>query len=125
MDGLLLRAALGLTAINAGVLLWLHQQPMPSERIPAIEDVPDPFANTLVETPSEPERREMATLDAILAERLIAEAERQGVTPALPDIVLRQAASSAPADSDAALSLLAAYEQGFAALGLSLDGLAR
>lgn len=125
MEGLLLRAAIGLTVINAGVLLWLHQQPLPPERIPDIEDVPDPFENTMIETPSEPEHREMATLDAILAERLIIEAERQGVAPVLPDIALRQAAAAAPADSDAALALLAAYEQGFAALGLSLDGLVR
>ena len=125
MEGILLRAAIGLTVINTGVLLWLYQQPVPPDRIPDIEDVPDPFENTMVEEPTERESREMATLDAILAERLIAEAERQGAVPALPDIALRQAASSAPADSDAALSLLAAYEQGFAALGLSLDELAR
>jgi hypothetical protein len=123
MERILLRAALGLVVINTGVLLWLHQQPLPPDRIPEVEAVPDPHEGSLEAEQAEPEDQSMAALDAILAQRLTAEAAAQGLTPALPDDTLRQAAARAPADSDEALLLLAAYEREFATLGLSLDGL--
>ena len=55
----------------------------------------------------------------------------ESIKPNLAKVNIRKlnapaaALAAAPADSDAALALLAAYEQGFAALGLSLDGLVR
>lgn len=114
-----------MAVVNAGVLLWLHAQPMPPSRLPEIETVPDPYESTLKATQATqaaPPSQDMAVLDAILAQRLIAESTSRGVVPALPDDTLRQAAASATADSDAALSLLAAYERAWVALGLSLDG---
>ncbi len=122
MERLLTRAALGLALINIGALAWLYQVPMPPPRIPPIEEVADPNEGVLMLPEDRSPRRNMAILDGILAERLIAEATARGVPPALPDDALREEAALAAADSEPALRLLAAYEHAFDALGLSLDG---
>ena len=126
MERVLGSLAVGLAVINTVALVWLWQQPMPPDHIPAVADVTDPFEGVLEEKNQlAPTDESMALLDAILAQRLTEEATKRGVVAVLPPDELRAEVAGAASDSEAAIRLLAAYEHSFAELGLSLDGLGR
>lgn len=117
-------AAASLAALNAAALVGLMALPLPPEALP----IPAWAAPALLtggggEQPTA--TRGMAALDLILAQRLTRACEDRGEAPdaRLPSEALRAASIAAGDDDPEALDeLVAAYAEGFRALGLSLDG---